>query len=724
VERSAFSRAWEYVGYSPAAKWTAMIASAATGFVYVAMLVVLFLFADLIISRGQFPEYSQLTESERRQFKDEWRALVPEARMQAVREFAGTRDEAEQAVVASTADRDWNSPGAASKRWKTFIGQWLQTHVGQNAADYYRDREFGVAEGDSETQISKAQMGFLSLGFRNRHHFASGTLVWLARHNSWTWQPTATGRANIPYLAGLFALTAVLALWQLALIIAANRAATVACLEAVTRLRRLLYHHSYRLGSLVFKSTGTNEAISMFTRHVEAVHDGFVARLTSMVREPVKFVLLVALALAIHVWLGLAFLFAALLVWLLALQLARPIYRRGKLGARRAANQLVLLQESIRMMRLAKSYLMELFNQQRVERQLSEYSKGQSWRSWGDSFAMPLVVFLGTIAGAALLLVSGWLVLNDNLNVAGLVVLAVALASMYFPLVNWFRQRRVLARANESAVALFDFLDRRGEVGQLVGAEFLKAMTRQLEFHEVSLREPGTGRMLLDNLNLIIPAGQRVAIVGTEPAEKHALVSLIPRFLDPTSGEIRIDGKNIRWVTLDSLRNQVALVMQREMIFNDTVANNIGCGDPSFSIPQIIEAAKLVHAHNFIQKLPHGYESVIGEMGYGLKPGDQFRIALARAILRDPSILVIEEPDDKLDEDTQQILDDVYSRILPERTAIFLPRRLSTLGLCERVVLIHKGRVEADGEHRPLLDTNDLYRHLHYLEYNMLAEHM
>ncbi|HLW65660.1 MAG TPA: ABC transporter ATP-binding protein [Gemmataceae bacterium] len=721
MERSAFSRAWEYVGYAPAAKWTATIAAAATGFVYVALLVVLFLFADLIISRGQFPEHSELTDSERQQFKDEWRAMVPESRLQAVRDFGATRDDTDQAILASTADRDWNTPGATSKRWKAYIGQWLQAHIGQNAADYYRDQEIG--EG-TEPRPGKAQLGFLSLGFRNRHHFARGALAWLARHNSWMWRPTPAGRTNIPYLTGLFALTAVLALWQLALVITSNRAATVACLEAVTRLRRLLYHHSYRLGSLVFKSTGTNEAISMFTRHVEAVHDGYFVRLASVVREPVKFVLLVALVLAIHVWLGLAFVFAALFVWLLALQLARPIFRRGRLGARRAANQLVLLQESIRMMRLAKSYLMELFNQQRVERQLSEYSKGQSWRSWSESFAVPLVTFLATIAGAALLLVSGWLVLNDDLNVAGLVVLAVALASMYLPLLNWLRQRRILARANDSAVALFDFLDRRGEVGQVVGAEFLKAISRQLEFHEVSLREPGTGRMLLDNLNLVIPAGQRVAIIGTEPAEKHALVSLIPRFLDPTSGEIRIDGKNIRWVTLDSLRNQVALVMQREMIFNDTVANNIGCGDPSFSIPQIIEAAKLVHAHNFIQKLPHGYESVIGEMGYGLKPGDQFRIALARAVLRDPSILVIEEPEDKLDEDTRQILDDVYSRILPDRTVIFLPHRLSTLELCERVVLIHKGRVEVDGEHTQLIDTHDLYRHLHYLEYNMLAEHM
>ncbi|HEV3143157.1 MAG TPA: ABC transporter transmembrane domain-containing protein, partial [Gemmataceae bacterium] len=269
MERSAFSRAWDYVGYTPAAKWMAMITAAATAVVHVALLVVLFLFADLIISRGQFPEYSELTDSERQQFKDEWRAMVPETRLQAVQDFPVTHDPAVREIVASTADKDWDAPGAAPKRWKIFIGQWLQSRIGPYAANEYRS-----AEGTFDAEAGKAKMGFLSLVFRNRHHFSSGPLAWLGRHNSWMWRPATSSRANIPYLTGLFALTAVLALWQLALISISNRAATIACLEAVTRLRRLLYHHSYRLGSSVFKSTGTNEAISMFTRHVEAVHDG------------------------------------------------------------------------------------------------------------------------------------------------------------------------------------------------------------------------------------------------------------------------------------------------------------------------------------------------------------------------------------------------------------------------------------------------------------------
>src|SRR5262249_31394526 len=148
----------------------------------------------------------------------------------------------------------------------------------------------------------------------------------------------------------------------------------------------------------------------------------------------------------------------------------------------------------------------------------------------------------------------------------------------------------------------------------------------------------------------------------------------------------------------------------------------IGCGDATYTIPQIIEAAKIAHAHHFIQKLPYGYETPIGEMGSSLGVGDQFRIALARAILRDPALYVIEEPTTPLDDETKSLLEDTFARVLPGKTVLFLPHRISTIRSCERVYLIHRGRVEAAGQHRELVARNDLYRHLYYLEFNEFAD--
>jgi ATP-binding cassette subfamily B protein len=364
---------------------------------------------------------------------------------------------------------------------------------------------------------------------------------------------------------------------------------------------------------------------------------------------------------------------------------------------------------------------MEMFNQSRVERQLADYAAARLRRARGEAMFRPLLWFLGTFAAAVLLYVAGLIVLSAGLGTANVIALAATIIAGYVPLRDWLRSRRDLRRGQESAVLVYEFLERPREVGQVVGAEFLPGISKGVELRSVGLRDPGSGRVLLDDVSLTIGPGERVGLVGTDPAETHAVVNLLSRFLDPTSGEIRVNDKNLKWLTLDSIRSQIGVVLQPNLIFNDTVANNIGCGDPAYSVPQIIEAAKVAHAHQFIQRLPYGYETPIGEMGSSLRPGEQFRIALARAILRDPAMYVIEEPTVPLDDDTRDLLDDTFARILPAKTVLFLPHRVSTIRACDRVYLIHQGRVEAAGDHRELIAQNDLYKHLHYIEFNEFA---
>jgi ABC-type multidrug transport system fused ATPase/permease subunit len=239
-------------------------------------------------------------------------------------------------------------------------------------------------------------------------------------------------------------------------------------------------------------------------------------------------------------------------------------------------------------------------------------------------------------------------------------------------------------------------------------------MAKKLEFVEVSLREPGTGRMVLENVSLALPAGSRAALVFSDPDEAHAVAHLLTRFAEPTGGEIRIDGKNTRWVTYESIRTQVALVMEQSLTFTDTVANNIGCGEPGFTLPQIIEAAKVAHAHQFVQRLPYGYETLIGDGGAVLKPGERFRIALARAVLRDPSLVVVEEPAEPLDPDSLVLIDDAITRIQPGRTLLFLARRPSTVKAADRVFVLQNGKLAAAGSHDELINGSELYRLLHF----------
>jgi ATP-binding cassette subfamily B protein len=543
--------------------------------------------------------------------------------------------------------------------------------------------------------------------------------VWLM---SWT-------QSNGSYLTGLLLITIVLALLWCTLAFLLEYLAGVATVEAASRLRRAVYHQTSRLGTLAFRALGTSEAIGLFTRHIETIIEGLYKYLTVTFRAPAAVATLFIFALLVEwgasggpPWLTVASLMFALLFWLIEGQLAAYFRRQERRNAMQATEQIALLQESLQILRLVKCYLMELFNQSRVERQLSRYARTLKRRYHGKAIFVQILVFLGVLAGAVLLYLAGWNILTGTLGVGATVTVLAALASMYWPIWDWLSVRRTLRRARQASAVVFQYLDRKGDVGQLVQAEFLPPLGEQLEFDGVSIKEPGTGRILLQDVSFTIRSGERVGIVGQDDLEKHALVYLIPRFLDPKEGQIRIDGKDLRWITLESLRLQVALVLQHNLVFNDTVANNIGCGDPAYTLPQIIEAAKVAHAHHFIQKLPHGYETRIGELGLDLGVSEKFRIALARAILRDPALVIIEEPTTPLDDDTKALLEDTYNRFLPERTTLFLPHRMSTIKSCDRIYLLNNGRLEASGQHRELINQSDLYRHIQYLEFNVFAE--
>lgn len=590
---------------------------------------------------------------------------------------------------------------------------WLQGLLGPAAAQQVEQavqHQEGVGLISSAWRAHRAQALYEGL--------FSTTVSWFG----WT-------RGNGSYLTGLLILAVLLALAYAMLVLLMHQLASLAVVEAATRMRRAVYHQTYRLGTLAFRALGTSEAIGIFTRHLEAVIEGLYAWLTVVFREPAAFLTLLIFALLVEwgasggpPWLTLAFLLFALLLWLVEGQLAAYFRRRERRNTLQATEQLALLQESLQILRLAKCYLMELFNQSRVERQLSRYAGSLQQRYLQKALFGQTLILIAVVASALLLYGAGWNILMGNLGVAATITVVAALVSMYWPIWNWLERQRTLRRARTAAATVFQFLDKRGDVGQMVGAEFLAPLSSKLEFRNVGLKEPGTGRTLLESVSLEVNGGERVAIVGQDDLEKHALVYLIPRFLDPREGEILIDGKDLRWVTFESLRIQVALVLQHSLVFNDTVANNIGCGDSSYTLPQIMEASKTAHAHHFIQKLPNGYETRIGELGHNLNVGEQFRIALARAILRDPALVIIEEPTITLDDDTKAMVEDTYNRFLPERTAIFLPHRLSTIKSCDRVYLLHKGRIEAAGLHRELLNTSDLYRHIQYLEFNVFAE--
>ncbi len=709
-QRTAFSRAWDILDTHPLSKWLARFAAVVAAAASVALLAVLALFVDLLISQGKVPAYHDLGDAAKRAFVERQSNFTGESRAAALEALGATGD-----IKAFEAPFE-TLPGPARELvWRAYVWRHLSDVLGPAAADAYATRAKAL-----EISAGVPNTGLLSLVARTHGFGVNRAIGWMARWNPWTWN---RANANVGYLTGLLFLAILFALVRASSLNAMAASAASAALAVSTWLRRAIYHQSHRIGTLTLRSDSSGDAGALFNRHVESVSDAVEVSLSTLVYAPVELVFLLAFALLIHFWLAMAFLLAVLIMLLLGTQAASNFRRTARAADRRATARMSLLQESLGMMRLVKSNQMDAFNQSRVERQLGEYALARQRKIRGDALFRPLIWFFGVTSVAILLYVGGRIVLAHGLGAANVFVLAATFLAAYWPVTAYVRRRRLVGRGQESAVAIYEFLDRPREVGQTVGAEFLAGVREGIELRDVTMRDAQNGRVLLDKVNLTIAAGERVGLVGLDEAEKHAIVNLIARFVDPTSGEVRIDGKGLRWLTLESLHAQIGFVLQSNLLFNDTVAHNIGCGDPSYSVAQIIEAAKVAHAHHFVQKLPYGYETPVGDLGTSLRPGERLRIALARAILRDPAVYVIEEPQVPLDDETKSLLEDTFTRVLPGKTVVFLPHRVSTIRSCDRLYLINRGHVEAVGGHRDLIAQNGLYRHLHYIEFNEYGEH-
>lgn len=485
-------------------------------------------------------------------------------------------------------------------------------------------------------------------------------------------------------------------------------------------LRRQIHRQVYRLGHSALPTEGIGPVINLFTREVNDIREGVFTDLDHYPRTPVLLVGLLVVAFFLSWQLSFFLISLGLLVWVTARNLNRGARLASEAASRDAAVQLCLLHEDLGLLRTVRVYGMEAVDSRRFDEHLERFSRSEVRRMKTERSISPTTMLL---VGAAVVMAAGLLghsVLIERISPATAVLLSAALWGLIRPTNDILASRRILRQANRSAGGVFEFLERKPELHQAGGAQFLPPMHQRINFDNVTLQSI-SGRILLDGVDAEIKAHTRTAILSLDEDAKHALVCMIPRLIDPKHGRVLIDGIDLRDVTLESLRAQVATVFQADLVFSDSVVANIGLGDPSYTLPRIIEAAKMAHAHHFIQDLPHGYDTIIGPLGHYLRPDEQYRIALARAYLHDPSIVIIEEPSMTLDDATKHLIDDSMARLSPGRTLIFLPHRLSTIRSCEHVIVLHEGRVESAGPPRELHGLSKLFRHLQYIEFNQFA---
>ncbi len=504
-----------------------------------------------------------------------------------------------------------------------------------------------------------------------------------------------------------------------------RRASAAAAMEVATGLRRSLHRQSLRLEPSVLDGEAAERGPRMFIDDVETIRESVGRWVGVLNRAPVELLLLLLFALMLNPLLTLQTLIPLGLCWYLVQRVKASAAESRRRDDERTAAGLRLLAEGLRKSRLVRGYGMDTYEQEQFQTHLERYQQNADTIERGRRKSRWVTRVLVMLCATLVLFLVGYKVLSptDGFTLADALVLTVTVGFMLPPLQALWSLQEARSRAAIAADRIYRYLNEIPEVGQAVGARFLDPMSRTLQFESVTYTGSNR-RKLLDGIDLKIKAGETIGIISLDPVESHALVYLLPRFIEPTSGRILIDGEDIAWVTLESLRAETVLVSGSDPCFTGSVLDNIRGGDSRFSLQDVTQAAKQSHAHHFIQRLPQGYETELGEHGEQLDAGQAFRLGLARAILRDPALLIIEEPDVTLDDDTKNLLDDAYNRILPGRTVLFIPSRMSTLRRTNRVVVLNKGRVEAVGPHSEVVRSCPLLRHWEYMHFNDFRDAM
>jgi len=481
-------------------------------------------------------------------------------------------------------------------------------------------------------------------------------------------------------------------------------------------LRRTVYHHIQRL-SLSFHDKGrTGDLISRITSDIDAIQDFISQALLGIL---VNTLTLVGM-LAVMFYLDWRFTLIALSVAPLLFAVVYSYTRRIKLAARavrKKESEIVsVAQEVLSSIRVVKAFAREDYEQERFERQSLE-SVETALRARSLKAKLAPVVQIIVAVGTCLVLWYGTrLVLAGQISTGSLLVFLTYPGKMYKPMRELSKMADTLSKTAVGWERIREVIETEREVRNLKGARQAPTFKGNIEFSHVDFGY-GPDSQILHDVNFRIKAGQVAAFVGPTGAGKTTIASLVARFYDPTSGAVKIDGKDVRSYKLKSLRQQLGFVLQESVLFRAPVWQNIAYGKPEASRDEIIAAAKLANADEFIMAMPEGYDTIVGERGVTLSGGQRQRIAIARAIIRNAPILILDEPTSDLDAASEELIIEALGRLMEGRTSIVIAHRLTTIRKADVIFVLDKGSIVEQGTHDELLKSEGLYAELHEIQF-------